>query len=105
MKKPGTCWEVLKRRFALFRRDLTENWFPCTCSAQKNDIKTKRLEVLLKKQRETKYINKGSLPNAVPRRLSSVGNVQGSVSPTGHTNQAFRRLSSLSPQVKDEVHG
>ena len=72
-QKPRTCWEVLKRRFAVFRRDVREHWFPCKCGSTEVDIKTKRMEALLRKQRGSRFIDPESLPAAVPRRLSSVG--------------------------------
>ena len=72
-QKPRTCWEVLKRRFAVFRRDVTEHWFPCKRGSTEVDIKTKRMKALLRKQRESRFIDPESLPAAVPRRLSAVG--------------------------------
>ena len=64
---------MLKRRFSVFRRDVREHWFPCKCGSTEVDIKTKRMEALLRKQRDSRFLDPESLPAAVPRRLSSVG--------------------------------
>ena len=63
----------MKRRFAVFRRDVREHWFPCKCGSTEVDIKTKRMEALLRKQRGSHFIDQESLPATVPRRLSAVG--------------------------------
>ncbi len=74
-QKPQNCLQVLIRRLLVFKRDLAENWFFCTCQNREDTIKKKRMEAMLEKQRQMSTYLLADSGHHVPRRLSNSGSV------------------------------